>query len=54
MYIKYEASEGSPSFVENNDLNAHISNIRLSLNNFKCLNSYGKIFYNTLPHDPFD
>jgi hypothetical protein len=54
MYIKYEASEGSPSFVENNDLNAHISNIRLSLNNFKCLNSYGKIFYNTLPHGPFD
>jgi hypothetical protein len=30
MYIKYEAYEGSPSFVENNDLNIHISNIRLS------------------------
>jgi hypothetical protein len=29
MYIKYEASEGSPSFVENNDLNVHISNIKL-------------------------
>jgi hypothetical protein len=30
MYIKYEASEGNPSFVENNDLDAHISSIRLS------------------------
>jgi hypothetical protein len=30
MYITYEASKGSPSFVENNDLDAHISNIRLS------------------------
>jgi hypothetical protein len=30
MYIKYEVFEGSPSFVENNDLDAHISNIRLS------------------------
>jgi len=28
MYIKYEAFEGSLSFVENNDLDAHISNIR--------------------------
>jgi hypothetical protein len=30
MYIKYEAFEGSLSFVENNDLDVHISNIRLS------------------------
>jgi hypothetical protein len=30
MYIKYEIFEGSPSFVENNDLDAHISNIRVS------------------------
>jgi hypothetical protein len=30
MYIKYEAYEGSPSFVENNDFHAHISNINLS------------------------
>jgi hypothetical protein len=30
MYIKYEAFEGSLSFVENNDLNARISNIILS------------------------
>jgi hypothetical protein len=30
MYIKYEAFERSPSFVENNDLDAHISSIRLS------------------------
>ncbi len=30
MYIKYEAFEGSPSFVENNDLDAHISSTRLS------------------------
>jgi hypothetical protein len=30
MYIKYEASKGNPSFVENNDLDVHISNIRLS------------------------
>jgi hypothetical protein len=29
MYIKYEASKGSLSFVENNDLDAFIS-IRLS------------------------
>jgi hypothetical protein len=29
MYIKYEASKGSSSFVENNDLNVHISSIRL-------------------------
>ncbi len=28
MYIKYEASQGSPSFVENNDLDVHISSIR--------------------------
>jgi hypothetical protein len=30
MYIKYEASERSPSFFKNNDLDAHISNIKLS------------------------
>jgi hypothetical protein len=30
MYIKYEASEGNPSFVETNDLDAHISSIKLS------------------------
>jgi hypothetical protein len=30
MYIKYEASEGTLSFVENDDLDAHISSIRLS------------------------
>jgi hypothetical protein len=30
MYIKYETFEGSPSFVQNNDLDAHISSIRLS------------------------
>jgi hypothetical protein len=30
MYIKYEVSKGSPSFVENSDLDVHISNIRLS------------------------
>jgi len=30
MYIKYEAFEGSPSFVENNDLDVHVSNIKLS------------------------
>jgi hypothetical protein len=30
MYVKYQAFEGNPSFVENNDLDAHISNIRLS------------------------
>jgi len=30
MYTKYEAFEGSPSFVKNNDLDVHISNIRLS------------------------
>jgi len=29
MYIKYEAFEGSPSFVENNGLDVHISSIRL-------------------------
>jgi len=27
MCIKYEASKGSLSFVENNDLDAHISRI---------------------------
>jgi len=27
MCIKYEASKGSLSFVENNDLDAHISSI---------------------------
>jgi hypothetical protein len=37
MYIKYEASEGSPSFVENNDLDTHISSIRLSLKMLKSL-----------------
>jgi hypothetical protein len=30
MYIKYEAFEGSPSFVENNDLDVHVSNIKLT------------------------
>jgi hypothetical protein len=30
MYIKCETSKGNPSFVENNDLNACISSIRLS------------------------
>jgi hypothetical protein len=30
MYIKYEASKGSPSFLENNDLNVHISSVKLS------------------------
>jgi len=30
MYIKYETFERSLSFVENNGLNAHISNIKLS------------------------
>jgi len=30
MYIKCEAFEGSLSFVENIDLDAHISSIRLS------------------------
>ncbi len=30
MYIKYETSKGSLSFVENIDLDAHISSIRLS------------------------
>jgi hypothetical protein len=30
MYIKYEAFEGGLSFVENNDLDAHISSIRWS------------------------
>jgi hypothetical protein len=29
MYIKYEAHERSLSFVENNDLDVHISSIRL-------------------------
>jgi hypothetical protein len=29
MYIKYETFKGSPSFVENNDLDAHISNIKV-------------------------
>jgi len=29
MYIKCEAFNGNSSFVENNDLNAHISSIRL-------------------------
>jgi hypothetical protein len=28
MYIKYEVSEGNPSFVENNDLDVHISSIK--------------------------
>jgi hypothetical protein len=30
MYIKYEVSEGSLSFIENNDLDAHISSIKLT------------------------
>ncbi len=30
MHIKYEASKRSFSFVENNDLDANISSIRLS------------------------
>jgi len=30
MYIKYETFKGSPSFVKNNDLDVHISSIRLS------------------------
>jgi hypothetical protein len=30
MYIKYEASKGSRSFLENNDLNVHISSVKLS------------------------
>jgi hypothetical protein len=30
MYIKYGASYGSPSFVENNYFDAHILNTRLS------------------------
>jgi hypothetical protein len=30
MYIKYEAFEGSPSFVENNDFDVHISSIKSS------------------------
>jgi len=30
VYIKYEAFEGNFSFVENNDLDVHISNIKLS------------------------
>ncbi len=54
MHIKYEAFEGSPSFVENNDLDAHISSIRLSSNKPKMLKSWWKISYNTLPHGPFD
>jgi hypothetical protein len=29
MYIKYETFEGSPSFVGNNDFDAHISSISL-------------------------
>jgi hypothetical protein len=37
MYIKYEAFEGSRSFVENNDLDIHISSIRLSLKTLKSL-----------------
>jgi hypothetical protein len=30
MYIKYEVYEKNPSFVENNDLDVHISSIKLS------------------------
>jgi len=30
MYIKYEVYEGSLSFIENNDLDAHISSIKLT------------------------
>jgi hypothetical protein len=29
MYIKYKASKGSLSFVETNDLYAHISSIKM-------------------------
>jgi hypothetical protein len=29
MYIKYETFENNPSFVENNDLDVHISSIKL-------------------------
>jgi hypothetical protein len=29
MYTKYEAYEGSLSFVESNELNVHISSIKL-------------------------
>jgi hypothetical protein len=29
MYIKYETFKRSPSFVENNDLDVHISNIKV-------------------------
>jgi hypothetical protein len=39
MYIKYEVSNRSPSFVENDDLDAHISSIRLSQNKLKMLKS---------------
>jgi hypothetical protein len=42
MYIKYEAFEGSPSFVENNGLNAHISSIKLSSKKLKMLKSLWK------------
>jgi hypothetical protein len=30
MYIKHEASKGSLSFVEDNDLDVHISSVRSS------------------------
>ncbi len=39
MYIKYEAFKGSPSFVENNDLDVHISSIRSSQNKLKMFKS---------------
>jgi hypothetical protein len=42
MYTKYETFEGSPSFVENNDLDVHISSRRLSLNKLKILKSLWK------------
>jgi len=42
MYIRYETFEGSPSFVENNDLDAHISSIRLSKNKLKMFKSLWK------------
>jgi hypothetical protein len=54
MYIKYEASKGSHSFAENNDLDALISSIRLFYNKLEMLISLWKISYNTLARGPFD
>jgi hypothetical protein len=42
MYNKYEVSLKNPSFVENNDLDAHISSIKLSQNKLKMLKSLWK------------